>query len=317
MRVLVTGAAGFVGPVLAGHLAELEPAPEIWGLVWPGDERTPPRCLRAIAGDLTDRASLVAALEASRPDVVYHLAAASSVASSWRHPNRVLEINLGGSVKLFEAIRELGLDPTMVVASSGEIYGSVPEDRQPIAEDSALRPLSPYAASKAALDLAVEQYGLRFGLRSIRLRMFHHTGPGRPPAFVASGFAHQLASIERGLAPRRLAVGNLEAVRDFTDVRDIARAYHLAAAAAEPGEAYNVCSGRGISIRELLDRLLALSGAKVEIVTDPKRLRTADIPRLIGDNRKFAAATGWRPEIPLDRTLADLLEWWRQQLGAA
>jgi GDP-4-dehydro-6-deoxy-D-mannose reductase len=315
MRVLVTGAAGFVGPVLIQQLATEDPDTETWGLVWGRDPRRPPSAAQPIPGDLTDRSSIRTALEASHPDVIYHLAAASSVASSWQHPQRVLDVNLCGSINLFEAIRELDLDPLVVVASSGEIYGAVATNEQPIGEDLPLRPLSPYAASKAALDLATEQYGARFGLRAMRLRMFHHTGPGRPPIFVASSFAEQLARIELGLAPPRLAVGNLDAVRDFTDVRDIARAYRMAAASGTAGEAYNVCSGRGLTIRELLDQLLDLTDIEVEVTTDPQRLRANDIPHLVGDNRKFATATGWQPGIPLQTTLADLLDWWRHSIA--
>jgi GDP-4-dehydro-6-deoxy-D-mannose reductase len=254
-------------------------------------------------------------LDQVRPDIIFHLAAASSVASSWDHPGRFLEVNAVGTVNLLEVARTLDLDTRVVVSSSAEVYGAVPTDQQPITEDSPLEPLSPYAASKAAQDLLAAQYYHGYGMPTIRLRLFHHTGPRRPTQFVASSFAHQIARIERGLDPPRLAVGNLEAVRDFTDVRDIARAYWLAAVRGIPGDAYNVCSSRRTSIRRVLDMLLAHSEVEVEVEVDPNRLRAADIPCLVGNHSKFSDTTGWQPEIPLVETLGDLLNWWREELS--
>jgi GDP-4-dehydro-6-deoxy-D-mannose reductase len=201
-----------------------------------------------------------------------------------------------------------------VVSSSAEVYGNVPTERQPITEDSPLEPLSPYAASKAAQDLLTAQYHRGYGMPTVRLRLFHHTGPGRPTQFVASSFAHQIARIEKGLDRPRLAVGNLEAIRDFTDVRDVTRAYWLAATRGVPGEVYNICSSRRTSIRRILDMLLANSEVEVEVEVDPNRLRAADIPCLVGDHSKFSDTTGWQPEIPLAETLGDLLNWWRGEL---
>ena len=198
--------------------------------------------------------------------------------------------------------------PRVVVSSSAEIYGPVPADRQPILEDFPLQPISPYAVSKASLDLIAAQYHRGFGLPTIRLRLFPHTGPRRSAQFVASSFARQIARVERGLNPPRLAAGNLDAIRDFCDVRDVVHAYWLAATDGRAGQAYNVCSGRGVGIREMLDLLLSQSEAEIEVEVDPDRLRPADIPMLVGDGSLFAATTGWRPEIPLERTLEDLLE---------
>lgn len=314
MRILITGISGFVGPFLAQHIAETAPEAEIWGLVWAADPAQAPSSVRQVAGDLTDITSLTIALGQVRPNIIFHLAAASSVASSWNHPGRFLEVNAVGTVNLLEVARTLDLDTRVVVSSSAEVYGAVPADRQPITEDSPLEPLSPYAASKAAQDLLTAQYFHGYGMPTIRLRLFHHTGPRRPTQFVASSFAHQIARIERGLDPPRLAVGNLEAIRDFTDVRDIARAYWLAAIRGIPGDAYNVCSSRSTSIRRILDMLLALSEVEVEIEVDPARLRAADIPCLVGDYSKFSDTTGWAPEIPLVQTLGDLLNWWREEV---
>jgi GDP-4-dehydro-6-deoxy-D-mannose reductase len=317
MRILITGVSGFVGPYLVNHIRETDPEHEIWGLVWTSDLAEVPSSVDRVEGDLTDLSSLAAALDQTRPDVVFHLAAASSVANSWEHPGRFLEVNAVGTVNLLESIRALDLETRTVVASSGEVYGIVPIDRQPIEEDTPLAPLSPYAASKAAQDLLTAQYFHGFGMDTVRLRLFHHTGPRRPPLFVASSFARQLARIEQGLDPPTLAVGNLEANRDFTDVRDVARAYWLAATRGIAGEAYNICSSRRTSIRELLDNLLAQSQVEVQVEVDPDRLRAADIPYLVGDHSRFSATTGWQPDIPLDQTLGDLLDWWRDEVTTA
>jgi GDP-4-dehydro-6-deoxy-D-mannose reductase len=314
VRILITGISGFVGPYLAQHIAEIAPEAEIWGMVWAADPAKAPSSVRQVEGDLTDIASLTTVLGQVRPDIIFHLAAASSVASSWDHPGRFLEVNAVGTVNLLEVARTLDLGAKVVVSSSAEVYGAVPRDQQPITEDAPLAPLSPYAASKAAQDLLTAQYYHGYGMSTIRLRLFHHTGPRRPTQFVASSFAHQIARIERGLDPPRLAVGNLEAIRDFTDVRDVARAYWLAATRGIPGDAYNVCSSRRTTIRSVLDMLLAHSEVEVEVEVDPKRLRAADIPCLVGSHSKFSETTGWQPEIALVETLGDLLNWWRSQI---
>ncbi len=314
MRILITGVSGFAGPHLVRHIAGTKPDHEIWGLVWAGDRAAPPNSVRPIEGDITDVSSLAAAFSSARPDIVFHLAAASSVAGSWKEAGWFLEVNAIGTANLLEAVRANGNTTRVVVASTGEIYGAVPAEHQPINEDAPLEPISPYAASKAAQDLVTAQYFHGHGLDTVRLRLFNHTGPGRPPQFAASSFARQLARIERGLDPPRLTVGNLDAIRDFTDVRDVARAYWLAATDGIAGGVYNVCSSQGTSIRRVLEILIEASGVEVEIEEDPGRLRTADIPQLVGDNSRFTDLTGWRPEIPLGQTLGDLLDWWRHQI---
>jgi len=315
MRILITGVTGFVGPYLAEHIAGVAPEAELWGLVWGADQGQVPASIHPIEGDLTDLSSLRAAVDHIQPEIIFHLAAASSVASSWDKPGRFLEVNAVGTANLLETVRASDREVRVVVSSSGEVYGVVPVDRQPITEDAHLAPLSPYAASKAAQDLLTAQYFHGYGIPTVRLRLFHHTGPRRPPQFVASSFAQQIARIEKGLDPPRLAVGNLEAIRDFTDVRDVARAYWLAATRGIPGDVYNICSSRHISIRRVLDILLSHSTVEVEVDVDPDRLRSADIPYLVGDHTRFSDATGWQPEIPLITTLGDLLDWWRSELS--
>lgn len=316
MRFLITGVTGFVGPYLAAELAG-EPKVELFGMAWNGNDHTTaallPTGLRMLTGDITDDGSIRDVLEAARPEVVFHLAGASSGAAAWHRPVACYEVNAVGTLRLLEGIRRLGLAATTIVASSGEVYGSADDEAHPLTEDSPLRPLSPYAASKASQDLVAAQYPRAYGMRVIRLRLFNHTGPRHPAMFVASSFARQIARIERGLQEPVLEVGNLDAGRDFVDVRDVARAYRLAAQRELSGDVFNVCSGRAISIRRILELLLGLARCEVTVRSDPERMRPADIPLLIGDPRRFREATGWVPEIPIERTLTDLLDWWRRE----
>ena len=315
MRVLVTGASGFVGLHLSEYLLENHGGIELYGLRrWRSDTPASAVAVPAVCtveGDLLDAPSLLRALQTSRPDVIFHLAASSSVASSWDTPSEMLQVNVLGTLHLLEAVRQLDLDAPVVLACSAEAYGLVGEDELPIREEQPFRPVSPYAVSKAAVDLLGFQYFQAFRLRTLRMRFFNHCGPRQSHRFVISSLARQIAEIEAGLRPPRLQVGNLDVRRDFVDVRDAVRAYWLAAALGEAGQAYNVAAGEPHSIREILDRLLALSDAVVEVTFDPARLRPADIPVLTGDASRFRTATGWRPEIPFAQTLADTLAYWR------
>jgi GDP-4-dehydro-6-deoxy-D-mannose reductase len=313
---LITGSTGFSGPYLAAEVARQDPMAQIHGvavnLPLPGDRELFPAGVHHLLGDVMDSESLRSAIESSNPEVIFHLAAASSGAASWSKPAEYFEINAMGTLRLLEAVRDLAPQTLVVVASSGEIYGGATDEDHPSAETAPYRPISPYATSKAAQDLIAAQFAEAYGLRVIRLRLFNQTGPRRPPNYVASSFAQQIVEIERGHRSATIEVGNLEARRDFVDVRDAARAYWLAAVHGAPGSAYNVCSGRAVSISKILDTLVSLSTVKVDVVSDPDRLRPADIPLLMGDPSFFHATTGWLPEIPLERTLSDLLEWWRQ-----
>ena len=320
MRVLITGVTGFVGTHLAEALLQSRQKPEVWGLVrWDSDRRALGRLepdLRLAEGDLTDAPSMVRVLQQARPEIVFHLAAASTVAGSWSAPADVLAVNTIGELNLFEAMRSVGIEPRTVVASSAEAYGRVQPSELPIVEETPFRPVSPYGVSKAAQDLLAYQYHVAYGLPIIRLRAFNHTGPRRPDRFVCSSFACQIAEIEAGMRPPKLLVGDLNIVRDFTDVRDAVRAYLAAAQRARGGEVFNLCSGRAVTIREVLDILLAQSTVPVEVEVDPRRLRTADLPVLYGDNAELTATTGWRPRLPLETTLRDLLDHWRTQVGS-
>jgi GDP-4-dehydro-6-deoxy-D-mannose reductase len=320
VRVLITGVSGFVGPYVADHIAEVAPETELYGLLWGELDQDRRRQLgsdlRLLEGDVTDPAAIAMVLETSRPDVIVHMAAASSVARSWSNVARALEINAIGTANLFETILELQMRPVIVVSSSAEVYGRVDPEQGPIGEHSPLAPVSPYGTSKAAQDLLAAQYVAGRGLAVVRLRPFHLTGPRRPDHFVVSSFAAQIARIEHGLEEPLLKVGNLDAVRDITDVRDAARAYWLAGTRGTGGEVYNLCSGRSLRVGDLLDELLALSNAHIAVEVDAGRLRTHDIPWLVGDHSRLTATTGWQPVIPLRQTLLDLLEWWRGEVSA-
>jgi GDP-4-dehydro-6-deoxy-D-mannose reductase len=321
MRALITGVTGFAGSHLADLLLAEHPEMQVAGMYrW----RSPMENLELAAGrielyetDLRDYISVQRTLDACRPDLVFHLAAQSFVPASWTGPAETLTTNLLGQTYLFEAVRALKLDPVIQIACSSEEYGLVLPHEVPIEESNPLRPLSPYAVSKVAQDYQGYQYFQSYGMRVVRTRAFNHTGPRRGEVFAMSSFAKQLALIELGANEPVLRVGNLDAVRDFTDVRDIVRAYVLAATVGEPGEVYNIASGRGHSIRDLLDRLIALSGLEVEVSIDPHRLRPSDVEILIGDSTRFRERTGWQPVIPLETTLSDLLDYWRRRLRAS
>ncbi len=315
MRILITGVTGFVGNHLAAELRTHDPEAEIWGLTW-GEydreslEKAAPG-IHLVDGDLVDRISVKPILEAAQPDLIYHLAAASSVARSWGSAARSLEINAIGTAHLFDAVLESDLDPVVVVSSTAEVYGRIADTSSPLGEDTPFAPLSPYGTSKVAQDLLTSQYHAGLGLATVRLRFFHLTGPGRPPHFVASSFARQIARVEAGLAPPTLEVGNLDSVRDFTDVRDAVRACRLIADRRHSGGVFHVCTGRPVVISEVVRLLLEMSRCEISVEVDGARVRPSDIPWMVGDPSRIEAATGWRAEIPLEQTLLDLLNWWR------
>ncbi len=319
MRVLITGITGFAGSHLAEVLLDEHPEVEIFGTYRWRSRRENIRDVEGrvelIEADLRDYTSMQSALETSRPDAIFHLAAQSFVPSSWSAPTETLTTNIVGQTNIFEAIRALGIDPVVQIACSSEEYGLVLPHETPIKETNPLRPLSPYAVSKVAQDMLGYQYHQSYGIKAIRTRGFNHTGPRRGDVFVTSNFARQLARIEAGLAEPVIRVGNLDAIRDFTDVRDMVRAYWLAVHHATPGEVYNIARGEGISIKDLLDNLIELSTADVSVETDPARLRPSDVEILIGDSSKFRQETGWEPQVPFEKTLSDTLDYWRQQFS--
>lgn len=317
MRVLITGVSGFVG----GHMVDLlraeAPQAEIVGLDSRPGNRARALGIEIVKADLQDPVSVRRALEQVRPDRLVHLAAQSSPQRSWEDPAGTLKTNLLGLLHLLEAARTLSLEPRLLVVGSAEEYGLVQPHEMPLREEAPLRPASPYAVSKVAQGFLALQYALSLGLPIVRTRTFHHTGPRRGEQFAESSFARQLAEIEAGRRPPWVEVGNLDAVRDFTDVRDVVRAYWALLDRGAPGEVYNVCSGRGVKMTDLLEELVALSGLEVEIRVDPSRLRPLDVPVVVGDPSRLRAATGWHASIPLSRTLRDLLDHWRERVGVS
>lgn len=299
MRALVTGAAGFVGRHLVAWLREA------------GDDVV--ETDRHLGLDILDPDGLRALLQAVRPEVVYHLAGQADVGGSWSSPVATFRINAEGTMNVLLASVDAGVS-RVVAVSSADVYGRVPEDELPIVEDREMRPVSPYGASKASADLLGLQAHLGHGLPVIRARPFNHLGPGQSDRFVASALASRIARNERE-DETRVPVGNLTARRDFTDVRDVVRAYRLLAERGVPGVAYNVCSGRDVAVQELADRLVALADGPMELVTDPDLLRPVDTAVLRGDPTRLHEATGWSPQIDLGRTLADVLDDWRERLG--
>jgi GDP-4-dehydro-6-deoxy-D-mannose reductase len=316
LRLLLTGAAGFVGGHLAGFLHAEHPEVEIHGVVLPQGAVSwrAPSGARVLEADLNDAGAAAAVVEEVRPEGILHLAGQSSVHLSWLDPAGTMRTNVLGIVHLLDAARRQALRPSVLVVGSAEEYGPVGSEEIPIREETPLRPASPYAVSKVAQGALARLYGPAGGMRIVLTRTFHHTGPGRGEAFAESSFARQIAEAEAGRRPPVIEVGNLEAVRDFTDVRDVVRAYWMLLEKGEGGTVYNVCSGRGRRIRDLLDVLLAYSRCRVDVRVDPARLRPSDVPAQVGDPSRLRAATGWEPRIPLERTIADLLEGWRARV---
>jgi GDP-4-dehydro-6-deoxy-D-mannose reductase len=299
MKAIVTGAHGFVGPYLTSHLESK--GDEVVGI----DHEV----------DITDADAVRSRFADELPDVVYHLAAASHVGDSWSAPAQVVRINTEGSLNVLLAAVEAGVERVVLIGSAEE-YGHVTPEQVPITEDTPLRPVSPYGASKAAAEMLASYIVRGRDLPVVSVRPFNHLGPGQSDRLVASTLAQQVARNERNGGDEILA-GDLSPKRDFSDVRDVVRAYRLLAEKGRPGEAYNVCSGRAVAIRELADILIGLSTRPMKVTLDAERLRPVDVPVLHGDNGKLVRDTGWQPEITLEQTLADLLEWWRAHEAAA
>ncbi len=314
MRALITGAAGFAGGHLVEHLTAATDW-EIWGNVLEaGHSRFIVPGARVVVADLRDPGATRELVEQARPDFVFHLAAQAFVPQSWADPWDTLETNLRSQINLCEALLRSSSKARVLVVGSNEEYGQVRSDELPVKEDNPLRPDSPYAVSKIAQDFLGLQYFLSHGLPVVRVRPFNHIGPRQGEKFVASAFAKQIASIEAGLQPAVVKVGNLNAQRDFTDVRDMVRAYHLALTQGEVGEVYNIGSGAPRSIQHVLDTLLSYSGADVRIEIDPERMRPSDTLIAYCDASKFTAQAGWTPTIPFEQTLRDVLDDWRKRV---
>lgn len=300
MRALVTGAGGFVGAHLVRHLDACgDDVVELEG--------------RIDGIDITDAVAISEAIVKAEPEAVFHLAGASDVGGSWSAPQATFIANAVGTLNVLEASRQAGAQRVLAVTSA-DVYGRVTEDELPLDEDQPLRPVSPYAASKVAADALAQQAWLGHRLPVIRVRAFNHLGPGQSDKFVAPSLAARIARNERD-GGDEVPIGNLTPRRDVTDVRDVVRAYRLLVEHGGAGEVYNVCSGRAVAVAAIAEQLLGMAKHPMRLVTDPELQRPVDIPVLVGDNGKVAAATGWAPTIPLETTLADVLADWRVRVA--
>jgi len=315
-RVLVIGISGFVGSHLAEYL--LNEGLEVYGIIrWRSRMDNIKHLkdkLHLFEADIKDAHSMQTAVDETQPDYIFHLAAQSFVPASWNAPAETLTTNIVGNVNLLEAIRKSNCDPIIQIAGSSEEYGMVHPDEVPIKETNPLRPMSPYGVSKVAQDLLSRQYYLSYGIKTVVTRAFNHTGPRRGDVFVTSNFSKQIAEIEKGLIEPIMYVGNLNAKRDFSDVRDVVRAYWLAVTKCEYGDVYNICSERVRTIQFVLDLLLGVTNKNIEIKKDPARMRPSDVEILQGDCSKFREKTGWKTKIPFEKTMEDLLNYWRERV---
>ncbi|MCR4264111.1 MAG: GDP-mannose 4,6-dehydratase [Candidatus Roizmanbacteria bacterium] len=315
-KALITGITGFAG----SHLAELllKEGYEVYGTTRPRSKTEHIDHIRdqltLFDADLVDSHSLYTVLSDVKPDYIFHLAAQAFVPTSWSSPATTMEANVIGSIHLFEAVRRAKIDPIIQIACSSEEYGLVHKNETPITEKNELRPLSTYAVSKIGMDFLGYQYFKSYAIRIIRTRGFNHTGPRQGDVYVCSTFAKQVALIEVGKTKPVIKVGNLESYRDFTDVRDMVRAYLLAVEKCEPGDVYNIAAEKAWKIKDVLNMLIKLSNKEITIEEDSARMRPSDVELLIGDATKFKNKTGWKMEIPFEQTLQDLLDYWRARV---
>lgn len=312
-RILITGCTGFVGGYLAEACHRRYPQAELFGLA--GDTghatRSMPGEMHLLTGDMTRREEVQQVVAQTQPDLVFHLAAQSSVALSWQRPLETLKVNAEGTVHLLEALRGVRSAPRVVLVGSGEQYGLIRPEDNPISEECPFRPANPYAVSKCTQDLYGYQYFVAYALPVMRARPFNHFGPRQSATFVIAHFAQQIARIEAGKAPPVLRVGNLQAMRDFSPVEDVVEAYLALADRGQPGEAYNVGSGQPRSIQSILNLLLTFTDIHVQVSQDPALARPVDIPLLAADTSRLHAHTGWEPAVPFEDALRHTLEYWR------
>ena len=316
MRAFVTGLDGFVGQWLGRELLEA-------GVEVAGGSRTPRPSytvltpgeasrIKWFAFELTDSPALAAALAEWRPQAIYHLAAQAFVGDALADPPATFETNVLGTARLLEAAKETTPEATVLYVGSADAYGPVSPSDLPLRESLPLNPANPYAASKAAAEIIALQYARAGMLRVVATRSFNHTGPGQRPAFAVPGFAKQIADIAKGAQPPKMQAGNLETKRDFSDVRDVVRAYRLLVERGKPGTAYNVCSGKSVAMHAIVDELMRIASIHAPIEVDAQRLRPNDTPEIVGDNTLLRADTGWQPTIEWSQTLRDVYAWYAQ-----
>ena len=311
-RALIIGAAGFVGSYLIDHIQKHC----VWSIVV---TKMPQETMACPGVDICDLDILAPEaiewlLEEKRPDYIFHLAAQSSVAVSWKNPGLTVDVNVKGSLNVLDAVRKLDYKPRVLLIGSGEEYGHVRENEVPVQEDNVLRPGNIYAATKACQNMIGAIYAQAYGMDVMMVRAFNHVGPNQSPIFVVADFCKQTAEIEAGLKEPVIKVGNLSARRDFSDVRDVVRAYVELMEKGKAGETYNVGSGNAVEIRKILDMILSRSKKEIRVEVEPSRMRPVDVPVIEADISKLKACTGWEQKITLEETIQDTLEYWRQKL---
>lgn len=319
-KILITGITGFVGSHLLDYLLENKKEDcEIYGII--RENESLERIIHNLSNtqlftcDLINAYKVAEIIKTIEPDYIYHLAGESSVKTSWDSIVSVVNNNILAGLNILEALRFYrNLECRVLLICSSEEYGLVDKKDIPITEEAPLRPISPYAVSKATVDMFGFQYFSSYGLQIIRIRAFNHTGPRRPEIYALSNFAKQIAEIEKGIKEPIIRVGNLEAIRDYTDVRDIVRGYILAMQYCNAGEVYNLCSSKGYKIGVLLQKLISLSKKNIKIVNDLERMRPVDLPIIIGDNSKFKKTVPWKPNFSIEKTLENLLDYWRSKV---
>ena len=309
MKALIIGGAGFVGNYLIKHLKN--------DLKWDvfvtkmAHEKLNNEDMESFDIDILDKDQIKEVFEKVKPDYIFHLAAQSSVALSWKNPSLTIDVNVKGSVNVLDMVRGLDYKPRVLLIGSGEEYGHIKPEESPIVEDNVVRPGNIYAATKACQNMIGKIYADGYDLDIMMVRAFNHIGPNQAPMFVVADFCKQVAEIERGEKEPIIYTGNLSAKRDFTDVRDVVRAYGLLIQKGKKGETYNIGSGHAIAIQEILNRILELSRIKIKNEVDSSKIRPVDVPIIEADTTKIRACTGWTPDISLDTTLLETLEFWR------
>lgn len=310
-KALIIGAAGFVGSYLIEQL-ESNCSISVTKLSHENiDDRD--KSIEVYNLDIMNIDEIKAILNKVRPEHIYHLAAQSSVALSWKNPNLTVDINIKGTINLLDAVRELDYEPRLLLIGSGEEYGHIRPEETPIKEDNKLRPGNIYAVTKATQNMIGELYAKAYSMDIVMVRAFNHIGPKQVPMFVVADFCKQVAEIEAGKREPIINVGNLTAKRDFTDVRDVVRAYEMLMNKAKPGQTYNVGSGKAVEIREILNEILNLSNSKIEVVIDSNKLRPVDVPVIEADISKITENIGWKKEISLKQTIEETLDYWRNK----
>ena len=308
---LVIGAAGFVGSYLIEEMYSC--GIDSYATKLP-HERLEHERAKVYDLDILSKEAIVTLLLEIRPDYIFHLAAQSSVGLSWKNPGLTVDVNIKGSINVMDAVRELYYKPRVLLIGSGEEYGHIRPGETPIREDNLLRPGNIYAATKACQNMIGSIYAQAYDMQMMMVRSFNHIGPGQAPMFVVSDFCKQVAEIAKGLREPVMYVGNLAAKRDFTDVRDVVKAYVGLIQQGVPGETYNMGSGHAVEIRKILDMIISLSEKEIRVEIDPNKIRPVDVPIIEADITKIHELTGWKPQIELNQTIRDTLDYWRMHI---